>query len=129
VVFHLQDTVKSIDGRRAPLKAFPSVFAMDTGRCLKRRTDRACSSITRAIHLRWTESFEDFFQSSTQLALRLSLIRGLTSLIRELDGIGVSPGPNADLHCGYHAHTYFLGLNGYHVASFLMQRRKRFSSR
>lgn len=42
----------------------------------------------------------------------------------QLDRIGVLPGPNPDLHCGYHAHTYFLGLNGYHAASFLMTTQK-----
>ena len=65
---------------RKPIRArtFPSDFGMDTGRCLKRRTDRAYSPIIRAIHSRWTERFEDFFKCSTQLALRLDLIRGLT---------------------------------------------------
>ena len=101
VVF--QDTVKASRWPTATLKAFPSVFGMDTGRCLKRRTDRACSPMIRAIHSRWTERFEDFFKCSTQLALRLDLIRGLTPLIRKLHRIGVSPGANPDLHCGYHA--------------------------
>jgi hypothetical protein len=56
-----------------------------------------------ALHWRWTKSFEDFFKCSTQLALRLNLIRGFTPLIRKLDRIGVSPGANPDLHRGYHA--------------------------
>jgi hypothetical protein len=67
---------------------------------------------------RWTKSFKNFFKSFTQLALRLGLIRGLTSLIRKLDRIGILPGPNPDLHCGYDARADFLGLNGYHAASF-----------
>jgi hypothetical protein len=69
-------------------KPFHAFLEWDTGRCLKRRTDRACSSIIRALHSRWTESFEDFFKCSTQLALRLDFIRGLTPLIRKLDRIG-----------------------------------------
>ena len=75
----------------------------NTWRCLKRRPDRACSPIVGALHSRWTENFEDFFKCSTQLALRLDLIRGFTPLIRKLDRIGVSPGANPDLHRGYHA--------------------------
>jgi hypothetical protein len=64
---------------------------------------RACSPIIGALHSRWTKSFEDFFKCSTQLALRLELICGFTPLIRKLDRIGVSPGANPDVHCGYHA--------------------------
>jgi hypothetical protein len=58
---------------------------------------------------RWTKRFKNFFKSSTQFALRL----GLTSLIRKLDRIGILPGPNPDLHRGYHARADLLGLNGY----------------
>ena len=67
---------------------------------------------------RWTKSFKNFFKSLTQLMSRLGVIRGLTSLIRKLDRVRILPGPNSDLHCGYHARANFLGLNGYHAASF-----------
>ena len=57
-------------------------------------------------------SGKDFFKSSAQLALRLGLVRSLTSLIRELDRIGVVPGPYPDPHRGYHPRADLLGFNG-----------------
>ena len=75
------------------------------------------------------QSFKNFFKISTQLASRLGLIRGLTSLIRKLDRIRVLPGPNPNLHCGYHARAHFLGLNDYHAASFFQATHEGFSLR
>ena len=63
-------------------------------------------------HSRWTKSFENFFKSFTQLTSRLGLIRGHTSMIRKLDSVRILPGPNPDLHCDYHPHANFLGLDG-----------------
>ena len=73
-----------------------------------------------SVFSRWTKSFENLFKSFTQLTLRLGLIRGLTSLIRKLDRMSISPGLNPDLHWSYHARANLLGINGYHAASFLM---------
>jgi hypothetical protein len=92
---------------RRPTSNAQSLFIRiwkDTCHCLKRGPDRArMLSDHLGLHLRWTKSFEDFLKCSTQLALRLDLIRGFTPLIRKLDRIGVSPGANPDLHRGYHA--------------------------
>src|SRR5262245_6897511 len=69
--------------------------------------------------LQWTKSFENCFKCFAQLTLRLGFIRRLISLIRKLDRVGKLPRPNSDLHRGYHTCADFLGLNSYHVPTFL----------